>query len=106
MILTHTLKQIIEVKHTHFEQIVREIYKVKDYHFTADQECGNYTIKEFTVPSEDYVDDYTEHKQDMEFYIKKMIEGNKYNYIASYILDDLYEKSLIMKGDYNINVFW
>jgi hypothetical protein len=106
MNLPHEIKTIIDVTPTHFENFVREKYNTIHYNFLVDQNCKGNKRVVIDVPSDDYIDNYENHKKNTQTYIKNMIENNQYSNITSHILDDLYEKNLIVKGTYQFIVHY
>lgn len=84
------------VGYSAFNQFVQE-YFGQEYHFVADQECGNDSTHEFYV---------TEGENFFEEDIKQFEETGKYRYLAGSILEYLCFNEEIPAGTWIVEVCW
>lgn len=91
----HTIKSVIEVDYYEIDRIISKAYSV-EYELAQVEELMNDVTKSISVDGR-YIDDYV---------IKELEAGKVPMYSLSNALNDMFNKGLIPKGTYMINISW
>lgn len=88
----------VEVNYSDLENFVSQVYKTKDYSFTATAECGNDTTHRFKIDGK--LDSYGKEA------LEKLKSGNDRGVSNQDILECLCFEGHIKPGTYIVRVCW
>ena len=94
-----TKETVFQIDDNVFDQIVNEVYGKTDFSFVASEEMSNDTAKSFDVEKEPL------DKWDQEI-LDEFIKGNRHQWVAAIIFNDLCNKGIIEEGEYIVYVSW
>ena len=92
-------KQIMKVQYRELEKLVLETYGFREYSVCAEEELGNGS--NMTVDVDGDIDEFDE--EDLQQMIVTK-EAKKYS--THILMNDLYRKGLIPKGEYLVQIYW
>lgn len=97
--LTCTKEVMFSVDYHDLEEFIAKAYKLKEWSFVADQECGNDSQHSFDVDKK--LDEY-ELEEIKEFQEKKQ----QSQFMVGTLLNHCCARGLIEKGEYLVRVCW
>ncbi len=100
MRLKHTVKAVIEVDYGDLEELIQEVYGVKEFSIPSSEEVSNGVCRKFSIAKE-ALNEYT-----VTSINKFKEEPEESSFMLRTLLVDMCSNGIIMPGEYLIKIYW